>query len=80
MTDKDTVSNKELYSAIMNVQKDMNDKLDSLHLRMNNVIENRITPLEVWRANVTGQIAIFTLAIGFGVNLLFDWAKSKIKI
>lgn len=77
---KDSVSNKELYTAIMGVQTEVSGKIDALHTRMNNVIENRITPLEVWRANITGQFAVITLALGIGVNLFFDWIKEKFKV
>lgn len=72
-------NNDQLYAAIMGVQSDVGGKIDALHTRMNNVIENRITPLEVWKANVTGQLAVFTIAIGLGINLAFDWVKSKFK-
>ena len=76
---KDSVTNAELYKAIMGVQTEVSGKIDTLHTRMNNVIENRITPLEVWRANITGQFAIITIAIGLGINLAFDWVKEKFK-
>lgn len=76
---KDSVSNEQLYKAIMEVQMDVGGKVDKLHERINNVVENRITPLEVWRANITGQFAVLTVAIGLGVNLAFDWIKNKFK-
>ena len=77
---KDTVTNEQLYRAIMGVQTDVGSKVDALHIRMNNVIENRITPLEVWRANITGQFAMITVAVGLGINFLFDWIKERFKI
>ena len=63
---KDTVSNQQLYTAIMDVHKKIDD-----------VVEKRITPLEIWKANITGQFAVITIALGLGVNLAFDWIKSK---
>ena len=77
MASKDTVSNEQLYTAIMGVQADVGDKIDKLHTRMNNVIENRITPLEVWKANLMGQIAIITLGLGFVINFATEWVKNK---
>ena len=65
---KDTVSNKELYTAIMDVHKKIDD-----------VVEKRIAPLEVWRANITGQFAVITVAVGLGINFAFDWIKDKLK-
>lgn len=63
---KDIVTNQQLYTAIMGV-----------HEKIDTVVEKRITPLEMWRANITGQFAIITIAIGLGINLAFDWIKEK---
>ena len=63
---KDTVSNRQLYDAILDVHKTIDE-----------VVEKRITPLEVWRANITGQFAMVTVAVGIGINFLFDWVKEK---
>lgn len=75
---KDNVSNKDLYTAILGVQTEVSSKIDILHTRINNVVENRITPLEIWRANIIGQFTVITLAFGIVVNLMFDWIRSKL--
>lgn len=64
---KDTVTNQQLYGAIMDV-----------HKKIDEVVEKRITPLEVWRAEIMGKIAVIIGVINLGVAISFDWIKKNI--
>ena len=65
---KDSVSNKQLYEAIMDV-----------HKKIDEVVDNRVVPLEKWQSKIMGQIAIVGTVSILGVNLIIDWLREKIK-
>lgn len=64
----DSVSNRQLYEAIMEV-----------HRKIDEVVDNRVVPLERWQSKLMGQIAVIGTIAVFGVNLLVDWIREKIK-
>ena len=65
---KDSVSNKQLYEAIMDV-----------HKKIDEVVDNRVVPLERWQSKIMGQFAIISTVSILGVNLIIDWIREKIK-
>ena len=65
---KDSVSNKQLYEAIMDV-----------HKKIDEVVDNRVVPLERWQSKIMGQFAIISTVSILGVNLIIDWLREKIK-
>lgn len=65
---KDIVTNKELYVAIMDIHKKIDD-----------VVDKRIVPLELWQSNIVGKLSVLTIAIGVGFNLAIEWFRGRIK-
>ena len=61
----------------MGVQTEVGGKIDALHNRINDVVEKRITPLELWRENIVGKITILTGFIAVGFSFLSLWVKDK---
>ncbi len=66
---KDYVSNKQLYDAIMDV-----------HRKMDEVVDSRIVPLEKWQSQVMGQLAIIGAVFVIASNVLIDWVRERLKI
>lgn len=64
---KDSVTNQQLYSAIMDV-----------HKKIDEVVEKRITPLEVWKAEIMGRIAVIIGIINLAIAVSFDWIKKQV--
>lgn len=67
---KDSISNRQLYDAIL-------DTRESLHKRINEVVDTRITPLEVWKANLMGKLAVIVGIAILGINFIIEWVKEK---
>lgn len=65
---KDSVSNKQLYEAIMDV-----------HKKIDEVVDKRIAPLERWQSKVMGQFTIIGTVAIFTVNMVIDWIQEKLK-
>ena len=65
----DSVSNKQLYEAIMEV-----------HKKIDEIVEKRISPLEMWKSELMGKLAVIGLILTFGINIAFDWIKEKFRI
>lgn len=65
---KDIVTNKQLYDAIRDIEK----KIDE-------VVEKRITPLEVWRGSITAQLAVFGTIALIAINIVIDYIKDLFK-
>ena len=63
---KDSVTNNQLYVAIMDIHKKIDD-----------VVDKRITPLELWRAEIMGKITIVMGVLIVTLNFLTDWVKAK---
>lgn len=63
---KDTVTNQQLYQAILDV-----------HKKIDEVVEKRITPLELWKSEIMGKIAVVGAVLIFTVNLLFEYVREK---
>lgn len=65
---KTSISNELLYSEIKDMRSEIRD-----------LIDKRISPLEVWRAEIMGKIAVVGAVSIFGVNLIIDWIREKVK-
>jgi len=66
---KDSVSNRQLYDAIMDV-----------HKKIDEVVDNRVVPLEKWQSKLMGQIAVFGSLAIIGIDLAVQWIREKVKI
>lgn len=64
---KDSVTNKQLYEAIMEV-----------HKKIDEIVNNRVVPLEKWQSRIIGQIGAITFIFGIGINLIIEWIREKI--
>ena len=64
---KDVVTNSQLYDAIMNI-----------HEKIDEIVEKRITPLELWKAEIMGKMAILVSILVVGLTFITDWVKEKI--
>lgn len=63
---KDTVTTKQLYDAIMGI-----------HEKMDRIVEGRIRPLEVWKAELTGKLAMVGAVFVVVSNIAVQWVKDK---
>jgi hypothetical protein len=63
---KDAVTNKDLYSAILDI-----------HKKIDEIVEKRITPLEIWKAEIMGKITFLMAILAFAFNVVVDWLKAK---
>lgn len=70
-------NNDQLYAAIMGVQNEVGGKIDILHNRINDVVEKRITPLEIWKSEITGKLTLLMAVFAFGFSFITEWIKSK---
>jgi len=69
MANRDIVTNRQLYEAIQNIER----KIDE-------IVKERITPLEVWRGEIMGKLAVFGSVFILGANLFIDWLKERFRI
>ena len=63
---KDSVTNQTLYTEILKIH----EKIDEL-------VTKRITPLEIWKAELAGKIAVMTAVFAFGFSFISLWVKDK---
>lgn len=63
---KDSVTNKDLYTEILKI-----------HEKIDEVVTKRITPLEIWKAELAGRIAVMTAVFAFGFSIITEWIKNK---
>lgn len=64
---KDTVSNQQLYEAIMNV-----------HQKIDEVVDQRIVPLERWQSRIMGQVATIMFVVTLSINIFIEYIKDKV--
>lgn len=61
------MSNQQLYEAIMNV-----------HQKIDEVVDQRIVPLERWQSRVMGQVATILFVITITINIFVEYIKEKV--
>jgi len=66
MNNGDKVSLKDVYEVTNRIE----DKLDKLEYRVSN--------MEIWKAQIMGQIIVVLAVINFIIAISFDWIKKQI--
>ena len=62
-------NNKVTLHDVFEVTSRIEDKLDK--------IEDRVSTLEMWRANIVGKMTVLIGALSIGVSMAWDYIKSK---
>lgn len=65
------VTNKNLYDAILETR-------ESLHAKIDEVVNDRIVPMEKWQERMKGQLVIVGFFFVTVVTLLVEWIRSKL--
>lgn len=65
----DAVTNEQLYRAIMGV-----------HAKIDQVVDNRIVPIERWQSNFTGKIAVWGSIALIAAELAMQEVRQKFKM
>jgi len=74
---KDTVTNKELFSAIMDSRDRSDSSTAGLHKKIDDLVEKRITPLERTVDKIWIYWSMGVVLLSFVGTMTFDWIKIK---
>lgn len=69
------ITNQDLYNAINDLRKEITanaKEAEDRCIKRYDKITLDVASNTSWRNRVTGQFAIITVALGFGINWLFD--------
>lgn len=68
----DKISNGEIYRLVL--------KIDTRLANMETEMNRRVTSLELWRAEISGKIAITVAVISVIASIIISWIKDKVGI
>jgi hypothetical protein len=65
----DKVTSGEIYRMIV--------KIDTRLAVMESDMGRRLSTLEIWKAEITGKIAVVVVVISIAISFIIDWLKDK---
>ncbi len=66
------VTNQHIFDAINDLRRELKADMKDLRVEVDGNTN--------WRNQITGKLTILFVAIGVGVNFIFDWLKTRLEV